>query len=118
MANIKSKDMRSPEAVATARRLQRFNSVNKALLSDLGGDPSKAQAILAHNAASLAMVVEERVDALIDGGDVNVGELSTLMNTLRRQLETLGIDRKPRDITSLARYLEDKRLPTINGAAQ
>jgi hypothetical protein len=114
------KERRQESAEVTARRLRRFRSVKKALISDLGGDPSKAQEVLAHNAAALAMVCEEKVDTLVAGRAVEIGELSTLMNTLRRQLETLGIERKPKDVTSLARYLEERRSngATINGTAQ
>jgi hypothetical protein len=114
------KERRQESAEVTARRLRRFRSVKKALISDLGGDPSKAQEVLAHNAAALAMVCEEKVDTLVAGRAVEIGELSTLMNTLRRQLETLGIERKPKDVTSLARYLEERRSSgvTINGTAQ
>jgi hypothetical protein len=111
-------EVRGEKAEATAARLRRFRKVRNALVSDLGGDPSKAQEVIAHNAAALAIWCEETVEELARGGKVNIAELSTVMNTLRRQLETLGIERKPKDITTLARYLEERSSPkTINGTA-
>jgi hypothetical protein len=41
------------------------------------------------------------------------------MNTARRMLETLGIARQPRDITTLSEYLDrHKQTSTINGHSQ
>lgn len=116
----KPEQTRDEVAKATAQRLRRFGRVHRALISDLGGDPSKAQEVIAHNAAALAIWCEETVEALAAGGKVNISELSTVMNTLRRQLETLGIERKPKDITTLATYLEkhSSNGTTINGTAQ
>jgi hypothetical protein len=116
---LKSKDMRSPDAQKTAVRLRRFNMVRKALISDLGGDPSKAQELLARNAAALALIVEEKVERKLAGLPVDVNELGTIMNNLRRQLETLGIERRARDVTAdLSKYIENRRPPQlINGVA-
>jgi hypothetical protein len=106
---------RSLEAEATARRLRRFRRVRGQLLADRGGEPTQAQEILADNAAGLAIRLEEQITAMFDGQPINVSELNGSMNTLRRLLETLGIERQPRDITTLESYLAERSRQTVNG---
>jgi hypothetical protein len=108
---------RLPEAEATARRLRRFRRVRAQLIADRGNDPTQAQEILADNAAALAIRLEAEVAKMMQGRMVDVGELNTSMNTLRRLLETLGIERQPRDITTLSEYLAKRQQPAaINGS--
>src|SRR5947209_8361662 len=88
---IEPRKQRAPEAEATARRLRRFRRVRNQLLADRGGDPTQAQELLADNAAGLAMWLEERVAEMIEGNEqVNLGEVNSAMNSLRRLLESLG----------------------------
>jgi hypothetical protein len=107
---------RLPEAEATARRLRRFRRVRAQLIADRGNDPTQAQEILADNAAALAIRLETEVAKMMQGRMVDIGELNTSMNTLRRLLETLGIERQPRDITTLSEYLAKREQPATNGA--
>ena len=86
------------------------------LLADRGGEPTQAQQILADNAASLAVWLEEQIAAMFDGEPTNISELNGSMNTLRRLLETLGIERQPRDITTLENYLAERARQTVNGS--
>jgi hypothetical protein len=115
---------RTPEAKATALRLMRFRRVRKALLKDQTDDPTEAQQILATDAAGLAVWVEEQIvvlsDRKLEHADIN--QLNATINTLRRLLETLGIQRvHMKDITpTLSEYLKQKpqpQPPTINGSA-
>jgi hypothetical protein len=94
--------------------------VRRQLITDQGNDPTEAQRVLAKNAAGLAVWCEDQVAALVRNEPVDVGELSTVINSLRRVLETLGIQRAPRDITKLADYLakREQSAPVINGSAQ
>lgn len=107
---LRSSALRAPEAEATARRLRRFKATRKALLADRGDDPTRAQEILADNASGLAMWAEEQIEMLIAGDEsVDIGKLQTVVNTLRRLLETLGLDRVMRDVSpTLSKYLEAK----------
>jgi hypothetical protein len=105
---------------ATARRLRRFRRVRQQLLTDRGGDPTEAQQILADNAAALAMRCEEAITHSIHGtAVVDIGAFNSMVNTLRRLLESLGIDRVPRDITTLAEYMvkRNQQQTGINGRA-
>ncbi len=86
------------------------------LLADRGGEPTQAQQILADNAAGLAIRLEEQITAMFDGEPINISELNGSMNTLRRLLETLGIERQPRDITTLENYLAQRSSQTVNGS--
>ena len=114
---VRSSDLRSPAAQQTATRLRRFNLVRRALLSDLGCDPSKAQQSLAKSAAALAMIVDEKLERKLNGLPIDVNEFGTLTNNLRRQLEALGIERRARDVTQdLSKYIE-ARAQRTNGAA-
>ena len=106
---------RSLEAEATARRLRHFRRMRGQLLTDRGGEPTQSQQILADNAASLAVWLEERIAAMFEGAPTNISELNGSMNTLRRLLETLGIERRPRDITTLENYLAQRDKQTVSG---
>src|ERR1043166_9549813 len=107
---------RSEEAKATARRLRRFGSVKRQLVADCGGDPSQAQEAIEHNAAVLAIWCEEQVASMVKGDNVKIAELSTVMNTLRRLLESLGLERRMKDVTpSLDRYIAERSPKVING---
>jgi hypothetical protein len=97
------------EREATARRLRRYKSVRAQLLNDRGGDPTQAQVLLAENAAGLAMWLEERVMEMTENKcTAELSQVNASMNTLRRLLETLGIERKPKDITTLQAYIDGK----------
>jgi hypothetical protein len=87
----------------TARR---FREISAAMAADLGGDLTEAQRHLVARAATLACWCEEREAELARGGEFDVGQYSTVTNTLRRLLSDLGIERRARDVTpSLADYL-------------
>jgi hypothetical protein len=105
----------NPEA--TRARVRRCHSIEKQLLTDMGGDPTQAQKILARNIAGLCVWCEETINTMINGQEFKIAELSTTINTLNRSLQTFGINRVPRDITpTLAQYIA-KRPQQINGQA-
>jgi hypothetical protein len=125
MAAVSKADRRvqlSPEAEATHLRLRRVRAISKALLTDQGGDPTKAQQILADTAAGLAFWVEEQFRLMMKDEKVEIAPLTTAINSLRRNLETLGIRRVPKDVTTIENYLErlskSPAEPRINGGAQ
>ena len=98
---------------AWARRLKDLivNHVN-----DLGGadNVSEAEKLLVRRCAMLALQCElqEQRFALNEGGEATSSELEVYgrtCNTLRRTLESLGLQRRPRDITptpTVEQYIE------------
>jgi hypothetical protein len=106
---------RSPEAKETALWLARFRRTRKALLKDAAGDdPTTAQCALADSAAALITWLEQQVLEMAEGKDVDISKLNGSINTMRRSLETLGIERRAKDVTpSLHDYLA-KRPVTID----
>jgi hypothetical protein len=110
-----SHQSRSVEAKATAARLRRFKTVKSQLLRDRGNDPTQAQITLADNAAGLAVWLEEQIAGMTNGKDLDIGPVTTAVNSLRRVLETLGIERKPKDVTTIEQYLAQHK--HTNGAA-
>ena len=79
----------------TARR---YRDVLSALISDLGGNPSEAQAIIARRAATLTVWAETAESAMAAGSDFDVASFTTACNALRRLLQDLGLERRMKDI--------------------
>jgi hypothetical protein len=88
---------------------RRWRDIAQALASDLGGDPSEAQALIARRAASLAVWCEQCEAGLAQGGALDIMQFTTATNALRRLLADLGLERRAREITpTLAEYLQSK----------
>jgi hypothetical protein len=85
---------------------RRYRDILAQLVSDLGGDPSEAQAIIARRAATLAVWCEQCETDMASGKPIDIGEFTTATNALRRLLSDLGLERRARDITpTLAEYI-------------
>jgi hypothetical protein len=78
---------------------RRYRDILAQLVSDLGGDPSEAQSIIARRAATLSVWCEQSEAKAAAGEPLNIGEFTTATNTLRRLLNDLGLERRVRDIT-------------------
>lgn len=88
---------------------RRYREILAQLVSDMGGDPSEAQQQIARRAASLAIWCEQQDTLATTGTPLDVGPYTTASNTLRRLLESLGLERKLRNITpSIAEYAQRK----------
>lgn len=113
---MESLDQRS----AWARRLRDLINDH---VSDLGGDEnvSHAERLLVRRVAMLALQLElmEQKFAHAEGGEASPKMLDMYQRTtgaLRRTLESLGLQRRQKDITpSLGNYLKSKTSKTING---
>jgi hypothetical protein len=98
-------DMRSPW-------VRRFRDVQFLHLSDLGGPAavSESENSLVRRVATLTVQLEALEAKFSADTDVDIATLDAYQrgtNTLRRLLETLGIKRRPRDVTpDLNSYLE------------
>jgi uncharacterized protein YjiS (DUF1127 family) len=85
---------------------RRYRDILAQLISDMGGDPSEAQTIIARRAATLAVWCEQAEADLASGKDIDIGEFTTATNALRRLLSDIGLERRARDVTpDLKAYL-------------
>jgi len=86
------------QRTAAYRRAQQLVS---GLESDLGGPEqlSTAQREIAKHAALLGAQLEDLECRWISGEPISLGDYSTLVNTQRRSLVTVGLERVPKDIS-------------------
>jgi hypothetical protein len=88
---------------------RRYREILASLVSDMGGDPSEAQQQIARRAASLAIWCEQADTDAANGKPIDVAPYTTASNTLRRLLESLGLERKARNVTpTIAEYAARK----------
>lgn len=78
---------------------RRFRDVLSQLVSDLGGNPSEAQAIICRRAATLVVWSEQAEAELASGKAFDIVNFATATNTLRRLLADLGLERRVLDVT-------------------
>lgn len=85
---------------------RRYRDILGQLISDIGGDPSEAQSIICRRAATLAVWAEQAESAMAGGNALNIAEFTTAVNTLRRLLSDIGLERRAREIVpTLKDYL-------------
>jgi hypothetical protein len=83
-----------------------------AIEADLGGaeNISTARRALIENAAVLGAVVQDMGAKWISGEQIDLNLYSTLSNTRRRLLESVGLDFQAKDVTpTLSQYLKAKK---------
>lgn len=93
------------------KRTAAWRSVNETirdLSNDLGADLSTAQRILVERVAVQTAILADLESRWAQGLPVDTGMHSTLVNSLRRNLETLGMKRVAREAMSLADYVRSK----------
>jgi hypothetical protein len=81
------------------------------LVADLGGDDalSTAEHLIVRRAAIAGAMSEDLAARWLTGETVDPAVFATLANVERRQLESVGIKRRPRDVTqSLSHYLDNR----------
>jgi hypothetical protein len=96
-----------PDPVREAR-LRRVTRMRNRLISDLGGDPSAAQAVLAANAAIFSVWLQDNSERMLGGDGVDVKEFTNVAKAAQLTLTALGLERKPRDVLTLSSYLKEK----------
>lgn len=88
---------------------RRYRDLVGEFTRDIGGDPSEAQKQLIRRAASLSVWCEAVEVRLASGEDVEIGPLTTAVNSLRRILADIGLERVAKDITpSLNEYMKQR----------
>lgn len=99
-----------PDVDGRSAEMRRYKDVFGQLVSDMGGDPSEAQTIIARRAATLAVWCEGREAAMARGESFDVGEFTTATNALRRLLTDLGLERRAKNVTpTIAEYVRRSR---------
>jgi hypothetical protein len=94
--------------------MRRFRDLFEAHVADLGGDDqiSEAERSIARRAATLAVECERMESQFATAGMASADQLTlygTTANSLRRLLESTGLQRRPRDVTpDLGDYLASK----------
>jgi hypothetical protein len=78
---------------------RRYRDVLAALVSDMGGDPSEAQSLIARRSATLAVWCELAEAGMAKGDNLDIAEFTTATNALRRLLADIGLERRARDLT-------------------
>lgn len=104
-----------PDADGRSRWVRRLRDLIELHTADLGGDDavSEAERSIIRRAATLTVELErmELDFAKADGADAGaLLRYQTAANSLRRLLESVGLRRRPRDVTpTLEAYLGDRR---------
>jgi hypothetical protein len=91
---------------------RRYRDILRQLISDIGGDPSAAQAIIAKRSATIAVWCELAEARMAKGEPLNIVEFTTAANALRRLLADLfpGLERRMRDVSVMAPLNYAKRI--------
>jgi hypothetical protein len=87
---------------------RRYHDLLGGHVADLGGADalSEAQAALCRDAACLELELERMRSKLSAGEDIDLDLYGRVAGQRRRILETLGLRRQPKDVTTLEAYLK------------
>jgi hypothetical protein len=91
---------------------QRARAIVAGIEADVGLDLSEAEKQLAQRAGTLGAFLEDAEARWINGEPFDLTTYCTGLNAQRRVLETLGIKRQPRDVTSFGDLLRADRAVT------
>jgi hypothetical protein len=92
---------------------RRYRDLIAGHVADLGGMPalSEAQLSLVKRASAIECELEQQEGKLSQGEEINLDEFTRAASHLRRIFETVGIERRPRDVThDLTAYLAAQTL--------
>ena len=95
------------------QRTKAYQGVRKAIgaiEADLGGTAhlSHAERALITRCAVLAAMLADQEASYLTGAPIDPTSYATLVNALRRTLETVGLKRRTKDVTNLSDYLTAK----------
>lgn len=83
-------------------------ALRKALVRDLGGDLSAQESLLVDRIVSKSFRCRCLEAAMFQGDPAADAQYIALSNSLRLDLQALGLRRRAKDVTSLKDYLKDK----------
>lgn len=80
---------------------RRYEEIRNALVADQGGEDAVSTAVLqiTEKTAFIAMTLEAMQMAALSGEDVDYERYGRLFERMRRGLDTIGLERRARDIT-------------------
>ena len=90
---------------------RRFKDLVALVTSDLGGptELSESQRQIIRRVASMSVWCESEEAKMADGDEIDIDRFQRTANSLRRLCESLGLERRARDITpSLSEYIAQK----------
>ncbi len=90
---------------------RRFRDLIDLHVTDRGGDMSQAKRSIIRRAAALEVELERLEAKFALAGEASAADLDLYQrasNTMRRHLESVGLDRVARDVSPLSDYLEAK----------
>jgi hypothetical protein len=99
---------------------RRYRDLILGHINDLGGEAalSQSQISLIRRASAIELELEQMEGRLSEGGTVDIEKFSRAASHLRRLLESLGLERRARDITpSLQQYLASRPVEPIEESA-
>jgi hypothetical protein len=87
---------------------RRFKDITSAILADQGGADqcSQSRLQLVRRFAAAAVLAEQLESRLANGEQIDIQEHALLCSTLARLASRIGIERRARDVTTLADYLQ------------
>jgi hypothetical protein len=132
-ASRSERDPRPPRvrsAVTNGRRLfvvgdgnsawsRRYRDLIAGHISDLGGATvlSESQMSLVRRASAIECELEQMEGRLSRGGNVDLDGFTRAASHLRRILETLGLERRPREVQTLGEYLTAREAEETSSSA-
>ena len=82
--------------------------MSRRLAEDIGADPSTAQWAMVTRAAVLDAFIVDCETRWLSGEEVDTAAWHGAVDRQRRLFEVLGVERKPREVRSLADYVASK----------
>lgn len=88
---------------------RRYRELVGTMTDDLGGDLPAAKQAIVNRAATLIAWAEQAEAEFARTGEMDVATFTTAVNSLRRLLSDIGLDRQAKDVTpTLSEYLASK----------
>jgi hypothetical protein len=95
---------------------QRARALVRSIEADLGRDPSTGERQLALRAGLLAAIIEDIEARWVSGDAIEIDAYTKLINSQRRVLMAIGLERRPRDVSP--RTLDDASLHRLIDAVK
>ena len=91
---------------------RRYRELVAAMSSDLGGELSTCKAAIVCRAASLMTWCEQQEAEHANSGKLDIQVYTTAVNSLRRLLADLGLERVAREVPDLQTWLRKREVTT------
>ncbi len=97
-----------PDIDGRSALARRFKDITSGILADQGGADqcSESRLQLVRRFAAAAVLAEQLESRLANGEQIDIQDHALLCSTLARLASRIGIERRARDVTTLADYLQ------------